>query len=347
MAETTTVTTLPEEVIAQDAQYEAAIHGGRSAEVKRDRLRWEWTRCPLGPGLSNSEYARQVKRDESSIRASIEAHETVISGGDPTITEEAACLYGERHLIDAPEVEQEEPTDEEVAEHYKAKITVTRSAAYALVCETFAALRNVTIKTVTGNATWTPLTQEAMRRIETGVDLDAADAEAKIKAIAKDVLDDDAQREARVRQIKTWMAKNRAVPGTQVTLNDARKMMVRIEDRMARTGETFTTAARYQREWDWKHREAERIKNEQRAAARQAVLDLAQAAAEVRGAAERVVKAVRRIEVEAVPIAAEERDLYQEDLDVAEAAIRLARVALRGESGTDWDAALARLADRP
>lgn len=332
MTETTTMT-LPGEVVRQDHAYESQIASAETAVVERDRLRWEWTVCPNGPMLSFAEYGRQVGKHRDTIRRSADAVTE-----SRTTRQSVTCRYD--HARFEP---TQKATEEDAKAHKEAKHRVTAGEVGALIVRTLATLASKSENTIEHNATWTPLQQRARARVAAEVPLDTDDAEQRIVAICAEVYQEHKEREAAVVRVKRWMAENRGLNASEVSVPDARDMVDRISRTAQRKGLSFTDAESEVRDWDRRRAAADRIKNEQIKKARHAVLNLMQSAAKARQDGLDMVKAVRQIEDDEVPLTDDERALALADLDTTETAIRLAKSALSGNSGTNWDDELARL----
>jgi len=333
-AQTEAPTTLPREVIAQDARYEQTITDGETAVVERDRLRWEWTRCPNGPMFSFAEYGRQVGRSRDTIRRSVDA-----------VTESRAARQSDTCNYDhARFVPKKKATKADAKKHKEAKHRVSAGEVGSIVVRTLAVLSGKSENTIEHNATWTPLQQEAKERVRKEVVLDTEETAEQITTICAEVYQAYKDQEAAVARAKKWMAENRSVPASEVSMANAREMVSRIARVAKRKRLSFADAEAETREWDRKEAEAERIKNEHIKAARLAVLDLRRSAAQCKDDGLKVAAAVRKIEQDEIPLTDDERELAMENLDDAESAIRLARASLGGESGTDWDDELRRLA---
>jgi hypothetical protein len=333
---------LPDKVVAEDQRLDAAFgkasQAAGVAQFERDRLRWEWTRCPNGPTIGVNEYARQVGRAQSTISQSLAAYE--MSSMQRSVTDRSIeCSYNhEAYNTTAPA-----PTEKQAKAHADAKHKVALGDVRAAIVASIASLWGVTENTVHGNSTYTPFKDSILRRVQAEVrvdDLDESEAKQAIHSIAWEVHAEWKHDEARMQRAKKWMAENRALNVSEVSTGDARKKVEHIHEQAAKAAISYEAAEAAAREFDRKFVEHERIQNERLRAARHAVQELSKAAADLHAVALRVVRAVQSIESDGIEMSADERAVFGNDIEKAEAAVRMARAALMGDSGTDWDAAL-------
>ena len=345
---------IAQEVIDYDLGLQSDVNSAKrtASDAKRrssetiaelNQWRWEMTVCPLGPRYSQREYAKQVGQGLTTIQNGAAAWQAHLDAeASDSIDDQSICSFGTE-----PHNARETPpplTDKQIKDHDKARRKLDAGKIKAIIIERLAAHWGVVATTIEVN--YREMVNEAVIRLNDDHKLSTM-TEAEITEAADDLARqmrlEFQQTEARLKAIHKWMASNRGKDIKDIKMSDVRSMHARIERVMERKSLSWKNAEAEVRESDRQHSEAEKIKNDLARAARIAILDLRQSGANLKRDAGEMIKAVKRIEDDKIPLTDDERDLSIEDLDAAEAAIHLARAALTGNSGTDWDAALASL----
>jgi hypothetical protein len=353
-----------DEVVAEDAvetdrelAEAAGVTKRRATDAKKrhgeaiaalNQWRWEMTVCPFGPRYTVEEYAEAVGQHHSTISGgarSWQAHldKRASDSADGSQNHSGCTLGGEPH----DGRERPAPlTDEEVESHDEARRKLDAGAVKAIIIERLAAYWGVVPTTMEVN--YRALVNDAVARLNAAHDPKTMDAKQVTKAvddIAAEMWQEAKLRDAREKAVQKWMTRNREAE-QPVPMGEARKMVDRIERRMASREWTWEQAEADQREWDWKRCEVERDDNVLRKRARIAVLDLMQSAARIKSAAIKVGKAVQAIEEGDIPMTDEERTLVRGDLTDAAFIIAQAQAATGGETGIDWNKALTTMGER-
>ena len=329
----------------------SAAEQRRAAYADLNRFRWEMTKCEHGPRYKQREYAAAVGFAHATIGAGARAWQAVLEadeldGGHPD--HPSWCAFGGKphHQKGEQKAPKAEPVTADQAEQHadeRRKLNLGEIRAMVVV---FIA-RHFKIGESTAERTRRAETKEAMARLTARHEIDALTPEQiedAINAIALEIQREDKRNRRRLDQVRRWMAENRGVTAGDVKVAEVRAKMRSIGDAVDRKGISWDEAAREARDWDRKNREADRERNEFDRRARKAVLELQQSLAATRLAARRVTVAIRAIETDSIPLHDDERDNAVGDIDLATNALALARAALAGDSGTDWDAALQSLA---
>ena len=337
---------LPQEVVSEDQRLdrEVGLFAKQSEEAKfaRNRLRWEWTRCPNGPQMTDQAYADQVGIGEQTVRDHARIYEAGISTEAGEIP---ACAYGEAHDLRA-DAALAEPTEDEVEANIEAEQRYGVSEVRRLIITAIAALWNVTHSHAEKSTSFRDRRAAVRERVLDAVDPRTASTAAVERAVnkaARQVYDEWKMREARVVRVQEWMAKNLGVSKDRVPTFKAREMTDRIYAAMDEKGQNWRQAEAAARDWHLKFCTTDREDNERKRKYKKALLDLQKHAGDMRSAAKRLVEQARQLEADHGHVP--EDDLYHvlRDLDTTSDAIRVTRAALTGSSGTDWDAALASL----
>jgi hypothetical protein len=330
---------------------EAAARSGEAISAL-NQWRWEMTVCPFGPRYSQQVYADAVGQSDSTIdrgARSWQAHLDSLPSESPrdgVIHSSGCSLGGEPH--NAREVPPP-LTDAEVQSAERARRRVDATRLRAIIIEALArhwTVNNRSVVFTTIEVNYRALVNEALTRFNAGHDASSM-TEAQV-VMAADALALAMHLEHQLREMRTaavgrWMKVNRASE-TNVPIADVRRMVDRIERRMESREWTWEQSEADARDWDWRRCEVERENNEMVKRARLAVLDLRQAAAQVKAGAVKLGRAMQRIQTDDVPISADELTLVEQDLADAEGLVAQCRAAVRpGSSGIDWDEALAGL----
>jgi hypothetical protein len=338
-----TAIALPPDVIERDHDLDQKINlfDRRHAEARaeRNRLRWEWTRCPNGPMLTDADYGEQVGKDRRTISASANEHEVSVKrspGGRFT-----ECLYGEPHdpskVEDLPDEQPHEWTTEELTAAADASHRARVGDRKATIQQEYARLRGTTIHTVTGNATHTEPVAAILAEANATIPVGAPDELDRLHALCRSQWEEWKHDEEACRRVQQWMKENRALD--RVPAKSLGQAMVRtIRERMTEHGITFDEAEEQVRDWDRKSREAERMTNLAAARLARAVLRLRHAATNLRVAALEVTAAALEVEREGADLTDDFRSSVADDIDAAMTAAGLARTAVGEDSGVDWDA---------
>ena len=329
-----------------DGTLKAAKQKRADALAELNQFRWEMTVCEFGPQFSQREYADAVGQSQMTIQRGVTAWQATLDA-DKSNQNGSVCCYGAEphHLPDVEVVpDKTAPTEEQSAKHAEERRIADNGEIKAAAIVFIAAHFQVAENTVERH--YRPLLKEAIARLNADhvvSDLTIEEVNPLLNEIARVLRAEDKLRQRREGEVKRWMADNRGVSVNEITAKDVQSKMDRIESVVAKKEISWDDAAIEVRAWDEKTSAAAKMKNQIAAAARQAILDLMLASSEVKGAAMRVTKAVQAIEDSEIVITDDERDMSVDDLNQAEAAIHLARAALTGDSGTDWDAAMAAL----
>jgi len=332
------------DINSADRSFKSAKERRAEAYASLNQFRWEMCECPYGPQFSHRAYAKAVGVVHSTIDKGVASWQTVVDR--EMATGEPFCDYGSipHHVPDASPAKGSGPTEDQVGQHAEATKKASASELRGLAIEELATRFGVAFDTMKSN---TPLIKDALSRLNE-YDIEGLAVEAVRPTMATIVLEiyqEHKLRAARESSIQRWMAANRGVETKDIKPADVTSMYTRIERVMKRKDLEWAEAEAEVRLSDQQDAEAQRITNELARAARMAILDLRKSGADLKHASMEMVKAVRKIEADQIPLTTDERDLSLIDLDAAQAAIHLARAALTGNSGTDWDAALASLTE--
>ena len=334
---------LTDEAKYADSGYKAAKENRAEAYAALNRFRWEMTECEHGPQFSQHEYAKAVGAGQSTISRAAAAWRIVMDKNP----DEPSCAFGGEPHHGRP---TESPTADQTASHEKAKHVASVGEMKTIAIEIMAELFGT--KTTTFERFYRAEVKEVMARLTESLlaesrevaDLTEEDARAIVEPIARAVHAEHKLAIRRAGDVKRWMAANRGVEESDITKKDLNEMMFRIEEMVKYEG-TWNKAAAKVKASDRKMMEAERVKNELARAARIAVVDLMDAILKTKAAAKMVVKAIKRIDTDEIPMSDDERTVILSDLIEADAEIHMARTLLGDEAETDWDAAAAALAD--
>jgi hypothetical protein len=351
----TSVEAVPIQVRREDARLDARVtRTGRESLVARAELhqfRWEMTVCEHGPQFSHEAYAGAINKARSTVTGSVLAWEKAAQKSNDSVggpTNALRCRYaGMAHpgiVVSADASAGVKPTETE-AEDTQREVHVLRvGEVKTLAIELLAAHFGLTETTV--QVRRPELVKEVVRRARDEADLSSMDEQDVRQLLNRHALvlrDEDKLRARRERRVQQWMAANRGVGVDGVSVAEVRSMTATIDGLAERKGIPWEDAETERKVWDERIREAERIENEAKRKARLAVLDLLAASADMAKAAIRMVQAQRVVKADRIPVSADEQALVVSDLDAAEAAIRLARLAVTGDADIDWDAELERL----
>jgi hypothetical protein len=352
----TTTITISQEIVKKDRSYDTAVKSAdgslknakqkkAKATAEQNRWRWEMTVCPFGPQFSQREYADAVGQSHQTIMRGVNAWQTTIDA-DKSVQGGPVCPWGEPHHL--PEIateDAEDVTDEEAEQHAQDRLIADNGAIKATAIELLAL--HFQVSTNTFERHYRSTVKEAIARLQAEHDVkDMTIEEIKplLNEIARVLRAEDKLNTHRRNTVQRWMADNRGVDNiSDIKPKEIDSKMERIDIVAARGEMDWDDAAEEVRVQDAKASEAAKIKNEMARAARMAIVDLMGAVADVKKATTRVIKYVRAIEDAGIVISDDERTISVDDLDFAEATLHLARAALTGNSGTDWDVALTSL----
>ena len=312
----------------------------RSSEAiaELNQWRWEMTVCPLGPRYSALAYSKAVGQSHTTITRGAAAWE---AASDSVHDAQKCSLGNEPH--DARQIPPP-LTDDQIDEHDKARRRVDNKEVKAIMIERLAAHFGTVPTTVEVNHR--ERVNDALVRLRSEIDLSETTIEevtAAADKIAGQIRYEVQLRESHEREVKRWMATNRAVSSNDVKMSDVRKMVDRIERTMERKELSWSEAETEVREWDFKAREADRIENEMLKRARHAVLQLQKASVDMRLAAIALGKALQSIETDEIAIGDDEMGLIKLNIEDSWAIVRQAKAAVTGSSNVDWDSALRKL----
>jgi hypothetical protein len=343
--------TVAQDIAREDAKLDRAAsrdkHRAAESSAELSRYRWEMTVCEFGPAFSQRAYADLVGRSQQAISLSVKAWQRVLDADKTTshlVDMSGQCAYGGRrhHQTEAAPAEAPPPTESQTEDHSTARHVVSGSEIKALAVQAIA--RQLGVSDGSADRHNRAEVNDLVNRLNAShvvADLDERALRAAVEVIALEIADERKLAARRERDVATWMQRNRAVDKVQT--GEVRKMLGSITRAAERKGISWDDAATEAREWDWKFCEAERSKNEMIRRARVAVLKLQQQSARVHSISLELLKITRKIQADDVPVSADEQEIVLGGIDAAAAALRLARAAFTGESGTDWDREFARL----
>jgi len=318
------------DVSRADGTLKSAKEYKADAYAALNQFRWEMCGCEHGPGYPVEVYAKAVGRAVRTIEKSVATWAAL----SPT------CSYEDGEHLGMPTP----PTPQQVEDHEQQKHVADVGELKAAAIELLATHFKLGTGTIKQNHR--PLIDMALARLRDEHptdDLSIQEATVLLNGIAFVLSNEAKLAQRRERSVQAWMAENRCVDIPTVKLTLVRSMMERITSRMEKYGIAWEDAEEEQRVWDAKRSEAERNINEMARKAQMAILDLQQALASVKLASIAVVTAVRRVEDDGIDLDDDIREIAADDIDHAWAALSLAKAALTGNSGTNWDNELQKL----
>ena len=199
-------------------------------------------------------------------------------------------------------------TDKQIDDHDKARRKLDAGKIKAIIIEALARHWEVVPTTIEVN--YRAMVNEAVIRLNDEHKLSEMTEDKITEAadvLARQMRLEFQQREARLKAIAKWMADNRGVEVKDIKPSDIKSMYTRIERVMKRKNLSWKDAEFDVRETDRQDAEAQKIANELARAARMAILDLRESGADLKHAAMGMIKAVRKIEADEIPLTDDER----------------------------------------